>query len=439
MSHSWKSGVSGDWNDRHKWTNGVPTAGSSALITASGTYIVTSSSQGNNVETLEMSTGATLAINAHHIGITNGTGSGALAGTIEVASGGTLLLGEAGGNATYNNTGTIIVSGEGLFRIVDVVQLNGSGKIQFTGLGRLVGEGSGAQLTNENTISGPGVIGNASFGSAFKFINGSNGVINGDGTTNGPATTLLLDIGDVDQGQGATNNGLIQASGDSGSLSIIGHLTQGANGQLTAATSGAVVQLAGAKITGGTISTVTGATLLAEEGDNSITTPSPIVNAGTIEADGNLTITGSINNSGSLVVKGSLTVNGKVTGGNAQIYGSGTLEFGGASSTNVTFESGSSGMIVLNLPAGQKFTGVVAGMDVNEGASISLSHIPYADNPMLSFDSSTGVLTVTNAHAGKTVTINTVMTPGVEGAGEDGGFFITQGSDGNVLILGGAG
>jgi hypothetical protein len=292
MSHSWKSGVNGDWNSASKWTNGVPTPSSSALITASGTYTVTSS-QGNNVETLEMSGGATLAINAHHIGVTNGTGSGALAGTIEVASGGTLLIGEAGSSTTYNNAGTIIIHEEGFLKIEDAVQLNGGGKIQFTGLGRLVGEGSGSKLTNENTISGPGVIGNASFGPAFSFINGSNGVINGDGTTNGPATTLLLDIGDFSEGQGATNNGLIQASGGSGSLSIIGHLQQGANGQLTAATPGAVVQLAGAKITGGTVSTVAGATLLAEEGENSITTPSPIVNAGTIEADGNLTITGS--------------------------------------------------------------------------------------------------------------------------------------------------
>jgi hypothetical protein len=81
------------------------------------------------------------------------------------------------------------------------------------------------------------------------------------------------------------------------------------------------------------------------------------------------------------------------------------------------------------------FTGVVAGLDVNEAASISLSHIPYTDNPTLSFDSSTGVVTVTDAHAGKTVTINTVMTPGIEG----GRFFITPGSDGSTLIVGGAG
>ena len=66
MSHSWKSGVNGDWNTASKWTNGVPTASSAALITASGTYIV-SSSQGNDVETLEMQGGATLLINAHHI------------------------------------------------------------------------------------------------------------------------------------------------------------------------------------------------------------------------------------------------------------------------------------------------------------------------------------------------------------------------------------
>ena len=34
------------------------------------------------------------------------------------------------------------------------------------------------------------------------------------------------------------------------------------------------------------------------------------------------------------------------------------------------FESGSNGTLVLHLPAGEQFTGTVAGMDTNVGASI---------------------------------------------------------------------
>jgi hypothetical protein len=430
MSHNWKSSNNGDWNDGAKWTNGVPTASSTAMIEAGGTYTV-SSSQGNNVAILEMASGATLDINEHHIGITAGTGNGALAGTIEISGGATLLLGETGGNAAYNNTGTIIVQAGALLKITDVVQLNGGGKIKFTGLGRLVGDDNASKLTNENTISGPGVIGNASSGSKFAFINGTSGVIKGDGTTNGAAVTLLLDIGDFSDGQGATNNGLIEASGNSGSLSLIGHLQQGSSGRLVAATSGAVVQLADANVSGGTITTVAGATLLAQEGNNVITTTLPIANAGTIEADGNLTITGSINNSGSLVAKGSLAVIGEVTGGNAQIYGSGQLEFGGTSSANVTFEPGSNGVLILHLPAGESFTGTVAGMYLNPGTSINLSHIPYADNPEVSFDSTTGVVTVVDMKKGRTIVINTVKPAGLEG----GAFFATIAQDNSTLII----
>lgn len=430
MSHNWKNSDNGGWNTGSKWTNGVPTASSTALIEADETYTVTSS-QENDVETLEMASGATLAINKHHIGITKSTGSGALAGTIEISGGAALLLGETGDNTTYKNTGTIIIQDEAILKIKGAVQLNGGGKIKFTGLGRLVGDGSAAKLTNENTISGPGVIGNASFGSPFAFINGSSGVIDGDGTTHGAAVTLLLDIGDFSEGQGATNNGLIQASGHSGSLSLIGHLQQGTSGQLKAAASGAVIQLAGANVSGGTISTVAGSTLLAQEDNNVITTTIPIANLGTIEADSNLTINGSINNSGSLVTKGSLTVIGQVTGGNAKIHGSGNLEFGGTSSANVTFEPGSNGVLILHLPAGDSFTGTVAGMYLNPGASINLSHIPYADNPTLTFDSTTGLVTVTDAHLGRTVTIKTVAPAGLEG----GQFIVTPADDNSTLIL----
>src|ERR1700733_11539817 len=112
-SHSWASSGNGDWNTASNWTNGVPPAGGTALITASGTYTVTSSRE-NTVETLEMATGATLAINAHDFNLTKGTGSGALAGTIEISSATSLVLGtfnqqQNGGNTTYKNTGTIII------------------------------------------------------------------------------------------------------------------------------------------------------------------------------------------------------------------------------------------------------------------------------------------------------------------------------------------
>ena len=62
-------------------------------------------------------------------------------------------------------------------------------------------------------------------------------------------------------------------------------------------------------------------------------------------------------------------------------------------------------------------------MYLNPGASINLSHIPYADNPTLTFDSTTGLVTVTDAHLGRTVTIQDCCARRLEG----GQFIVASG------------
>jgi hypothetical protein len=441
MSHSWMSG-NGDWNTASNWTNGLPASDSTALITASGSYTVTSSRE-NTVAILEMANGATLAINAHEVNVLQGTGSGALAGTIEIGNATSLVLGSFnqqqgatkqnpagdGGNAAYKNTGTIIIQSGGFLKVKDAVQINGGGKIVLTGHGRIAAyelptSGSLGQLTNESTISGSGIIASGSTDPYLIFINGANGVIDGNG--NGTNEPLAITVADA----GFSNEGLLQASGPSGVLSLGEKIKN--SGRIVSASAGAMVQLGGAEIDGGTISTVAGAVLQAQEGNNVINTTTPIANAGSIECSGgNLTVTGSVNNSGALTVgPGSvLRIEGEVTGGTATIYGSGKLELGGPSSVNVSFDPASNGILLLN--SAEKYTGTIAGMDVNAAASINLIHIFYTDQPTLNFDPANEILTITDTHVGRMRTINLSVIGAIGGSA---GFTTKKAADGSLLI-----
>jgi hypothetical protein len=435
-SYSWASSGNGDWNKASNWTpQHVPPAGDTALITASGTYTVTSSRE-NSVETLEMANGATLAINADDFNLTKGTGSGALAGTIEISSAASLVLGtfdqqQDGGNTTYKNTGTIIIQSGGFLKVKDAVQLNGGGKIVLNGHGRieayeLTNSGSLGQLTNENTISGSGVIASGANDPYLIFINAANGVIDGNG--NGANNALAITVADA----GFSNAGLLKASGPSGVLSLGEKIKN--SGRIVSASAGAMIQLGTAAIDGGTISTVAGATLQAIEGDNVIHTSTPIANAGTIACNGgNLTITGSVSNSGVLTVGPGtvLRIDGEVTGGTATIYGTGQIELGGPSSVNVAFDPASNGVLLLN--SAEQYTGTIAGMDENVTASINLIHILYTDHATLDFNTATQILTITDTHVGRMRTINLSILGAIPGSA---GFTTKKAADGSLLIYG---
>ena len=77
-----------------------------------------------------------------------------------------------------------------------------------------------------------------------------------------------------------------------------------------------------------------------------------ITNSGTLEASGSggMVVNSGVANSGLLWANGgNLTVNGAVSGtGSALISGSATLEFGAASSANITFDAGAAGTLKLD-------------------------------------------------------------------------------------------
>lgn len=420
MTNSWAHGVSGSFDTLSDWTAGVPAAGSTALITAAGTYTVTSSKH-NSVGVLNMAKNATLAISTDNFDITLGTGTGALDGTITVADAARLVLGTAATSTTFDlDTGSIdLQSGADAtkLRIAGTVTLDGNGKINLSGDGgaEIVADGSAATLTNAETISGQGLIG----GPLLNFVNAGKGII--DATTGGNVISI--------EANQFTNSGLLETTG-SGDLFFGTDITQTARGNIKIDGTGAKAQLEFATITGGMVSVGAGAFLGALGGGGSSVLKDqtqPIANAGEIDATASsLIIEDSIKNTaGASLVVGNgreFEIIGAVTGGKMEIQDTGQMILAGPSSANVTFSGSSPGL--LELSDATKFTGTVAGMLANPGSGIELFNIAIDDNPAINFHNH--VLTVSDPI--------THVTDTIKISGAVGAFSATGIGSGNTLI-----
>jgi len=385
---SWASGVSGAFNDPTKWTAGVPAAGDTALITATGTYTVISP-QFNQVGTLEMAKDATLTINnASSLKVTSGTGSGALAGTINV-DGADLDFGTDATPTTFNNTGAIDLQtaplGGGVLQIAGTVTLAGKGKINLSGGASILSDGNPATLTNGstssgNTISGAGTIGDAN----LSFVNAAKGIIDADAAGN-----IFIDAKQF------TNSGLIEA-GNSGSLIFYKSITQASTGKVVAGV-GTIMNV-DANIVGGSITVDKTAQLLSDGGALESQTK-PIANAGEIGNSGAIfIITSAIKNTSTgmlTAIDGLVDISGRVTKGTALIEGAAELEFEAPSSANVGWVS-NGGVLFLLDPT--QFTGTVETLP--SGDAIDLGNIAFAHAKIVSYTK--GVLTVTDTSSGVT-------------------------------------
>jgi serralysin len=155
---TWAAGVSGDFATAANWTPaGVPGSGTDVQISPSGTYTVTSTAN-ETVNSLTTPAGATLLISAGTFTISNGTHSGANAGTILVGAGASLVL-----NGAVANSGLIEA-------LAGNVSINGG---PVTGSGLLkVGSGGSVNATgNGYVFHGAGgsesMVGNGNLDQAF--------------------------------------------------------------------------------------------------------------------------------------------------------------------------------------------------------------------------------------------------------------------------------
>ncbi|MER8923789.1 Ig-like domain-containing protein, partial [Mesorhizobium sp. M0802] len=153
---------------------------------------------------------------------------------------------------------------------------------------------------------------------------------------------------------------------------------------------------------GGMLSLDNSGTIIAT-GSNALvidTGGSVVVNSGTLEATGSggLTITGGLANSGMIWANGgNIDINGQVTGdGDATIGNLSKLEFGAASSTDVTFAANAAG--TLQLDDSFDFSGSIAGITNDD--KVNLEDILFGTGTSAAYqadlDGAGGTLTVTD-------------------------------------------
>ncbi len=150
----WKNGISGTWQTMSDWTPSVvPGSADSVLITSAGTYTVTDALT-TTIYSLATEANATLDITGGTFTITDGTGSGTNAGTIEVGTGATLDILPS----TVANTGTLANAGSLYLNNTTISggSLTNAGTVDVTGGGTSTFDGVG--VTNSGgtgTVTGP--------------------------------------------------------------------------------------------------------------------------------------------------------------------------------------------------------------------------------------------------------------------------------------------
>jgi hypothetical protein len=134
-----------------------------------------------------------------------------------------------------------------------------------------------------------------------------------------------------------------------------------------------------------------------------------VTNIGTLEAtaSGGLLVNSDVANSGLIwAYGGNITINGAVTGsGSAMINGIATLEFGAASSSDVTFAADAAGTLILDHSLTQPFSAVISGLGADD--IIDLKDLAFTSGDMTattSFANGDTTLVVSNASTNQSVT-----------------------------------
>lgn len=334
MTTSWTGAASDEFDDPANWSSGVPQPGETALITLAGTYAVTvDSSSDRSVGILQMQGDASLDIDGGlPFFVTAGTGTGALAGNIEINNGSSLVLGTDGESTTFDNTGDINLNTTGNQTVLLI-----GGKVTLTGGGNITladpvedvigSDGPAVTLTNGNTksgntISGTGIIGDPT-DNLFTFVNGAKGIVNADS-----ATGLFIDP----DGGTVTNSGLIEVT-NGGALTVGGSLTTTVNNA-------------------GTISL----------GSNSLIIAGPVTLAG----KGKLTLADPINSR--IVSNGSFVT----LTNNSTISGTGMI--GDQSDDALTFANGTTGIVDANNSL---------GLTIGPNQNLQIMGIEYTNNGVM--------------------------------------------------------
>lgn len=370
--------------------NNYNNSGGRILSSGSGAIVqlVSATVQGG---TLTSANGGTLGVPSG-TSVLDGSSQGILtiAGSYTVADGSTTLL-----KGTINNTGTILLNetaGHNTFLSVGAaVSLTGGGTVTLNsgqaGGTAIVNQSGGQILTNvNNTLQGTGVIGS----NGLSVINQAGGTVNAN--VSSATNPLVLNAGPFTN-QGvleATNGGLLQlednfnnaggktlSSGSGSNVQLIGATVQG--GMLTSASSGALGTAGGTTVTldGSSQGTLTLAGTYAGSDGSTTLLKGTINNTGTVqlnEAGHNtfLSMAGPV----SLTGAGTVTLNTTQVGGTAIINQSGSQTL---TNVNNTLQGagiiGSDGLTVVN-------QGTINANSPTQGALVVNANAPINEGLM---------------------------------------------------------
>jgi hypothetical protein len=163
--------------------------------------------------------------------------------------------------------------------------------------------------------------------------------------------------------------------------------------------SGAQLQLKGGELSGA-LSIAKGATVDALSGLNILLAGNgkTIANAGlvSVENGAKLTLSGTVSNTATLFASGGTLYLAGVAKGGTTLMANGTVDIQRASSENVTFQSGGTGGVELDVASA--YTGKMSGFGSNSNQFIDFTHINSAGATVhyTSKSSNSGVLTVTS-------------------------------------------
>ena len=260
-------------------------------------------------------------------------------------------------------------------------------------------------------------------GSFESPANYENGIAPSDTLTTGEKVSIAAGTASVSNA-GVTDNGLITiASGagfiDAGSLSGTGTLAVGAGGSatLTGATSLASITDAGSL-------TLAGADAAAIS----------LASGSQVTLSGNFSDSAAINGAGTLTVEAGVTAT-LVSGSIASVLDAGTLDLAGSFGGSIDMEGNGAGTVV-------EFTGT---SDVtNNTLNTAITNFGYGDTIVLgtadfalnsgdtlseTYNSSTGVLTVTDINSGASLNLNLGLT-----GGDPASYLTVSGSTGELTL-----
>ena len=153
-----------------------------------------------------------------------------------------------------------------------------------------------------------------------------------------------------------------------------------------------------------------------------------VSNSGLMEATNGalVSIENAVNNTGTIEALngGDVVISGVTTGSGAGTITAGTLEFGAAASTNITF----TGSGTLKLDTSSSYTGSVSGFTIGDTFDLTDINFATVQTPVFSGDATGGTLTVTDGvHTANNALLgNYLASTFVASNDGHGGTFITD-------------